>query len=107
MVACSVGNKSGHDLFDCDHMACEFMSYPVRRLIIQSVLMCECEMSGWMNSACDSQAIYLALSLHQSTNLVRLCQMVKNRKQFPRTRHLSCVSSSLDTLEMLGKKKQK
>ena len=64
-ATCNAINKSRHDLFDCDHMACGFMSYPVRRLIIQSVLMCECEMNEWMNSACDYQAIYLALSLHQ------------------------------------------
>ena len=48
-ATCSASDKSRHDLFDCDHMACGFMSYPVRRLIIQSVLMCECEMDEWMN----------------------------------------------------------
>ena len=58
MQTCHVNYKSGHDLFDCDHIACGFMSYPVRRLIIQSVLMCECEMNEWMNNVCDSQTVY-------------------------------------------------
>ena len=35
MPAYNVGYKSRHDLFDCDHMACGFMSYPVRLLIMR------------------------------------------------------------------------
>ena len=62
-ATCSASGKSRHDLFDCDHMACGFMSYPVRRLIIQSVLMWM--RNGWMNSACNSQAMYLALPVRQ------------------------------------------